>query len=94
MFGICLRQKPRKQFTPHSTAISESTGTAKHHALLLKKGENNSISDYIYLIEFLLSCDMEQMFSISQEAALAAEMSLLLFLWKSAPNLIELPLKE
>jgi len=44
-----------------------------------------------YIIEkFLLSHDMEQMLSIFQGAALVAEICLLLFLWKSAPNLIDL----
>lgn len=93
MFGICLRQKLRKQSTPHGTAISENMGTEKHHVLLLKKKKkptNFQLYLFYLIVKFLLSHDMEQMLSIFQEAALVAEICLLLFLWKSAPNLIDL----
>lgn len=72
-------------------------GTEKHHVLLLnkkKKKKRNQLNFQLYLFylieKFLLSHDMEQMLSIFQEAALVAEICLLLFLWKSAPNLIDL----
>lgn len=90
LFGVCLRQKLRKQSPRHSTAITENSGTENHHVLLLKKQKGNRLNVQLHLFylreEFLLTHDMEQMLSIFQEAALVAETFVLLILRKSAPK--------
>lgn len=91
MFGICLRQKPRKQSAPRGTAIPENAGTEKHHVLLLKEEKRKRLNFQLYLFclieKFLLSHDVQQMLGIFQEAALVAEICLFSFFCGNLPQI-------
>lgn len=92
MFGISLRQELREQFPLNGTAVPGSAAHTNPLFCCWKTGKQLHFQLYlVYLPEkFLLSRDVERICSVFQDAALVAEICLLLFLWKSAPNLTDL----